>query len=93
VEVAGHKQVGLARCLPPKRLAIARAAKAAVSGPDSALYGRSCQVHWLQRFGCSWCRLAEEFAAIADAQEEGEPVQVGAEGLGGTARRLDLDRL
>jgi hypothetical protein len=38
-------------------------------------------VRW--RHGCRWscCRLAEEFFAVADAEEEGEPVQVGAEGL------------
>ena len=27
-------------------------------------------------------RLAEEFLAVADAEEEDEPVQVGAEGVG-----------
>jgi hypothetical protein len=30
-------------------------------------------------FGRSWCRLAEEFFAVAGAEEEGEPVQAGAE--------------
>jgi hypothetical protein len=30
----------------------------------------------------SWVRLAEEFFAVGGAEEEGEPVQVGAEGAG-----------
>jgi hypothetical protein len=30
----------------------------------------------------SWRRLAEEFFAVAGAEEEGEPVQVGAESVG-----------